>query len=285
MSPSDALENFDILKKDIQRLVKSLEGIQSIKPNDPLFLSKLEKFGQKFPAGDDLKQTADDIRQRLNQYVLDSRNQRISDFTQNFNKFMKQVQDQGKNHRITDNTKIRVEELEFQADPKNGYINVLFNKIVLIPWREVSSADDIWLTYDEASTTLRKSSIPENILPEIVVMAYSSIRSKQEYEKKLNAHLVPVSALHEEMIIGLLRNQMKGKSALSKKFKDIYLPDWAFRYNLDRYRSLLPTLPEDKKVVFQTGSQLETERNGVVLNGLNAQEEYKKFCYVMGSVR
>jgi hypothetical protein len=77
-------EDFDLIKKDIQRIVKSINGILFIKPNDPHFQSKLEKYGQSLPKGGDLEKPIDTVKARIKEYINNVNNVRLANFPKNF---------------------------------------------------------------------------------------------------------------------------------------------------------------------------------------------------------
>jgi len=82
---------------------------------------------------------------------------------------------------------------------------------------------------------------------------------------------------YKEVRIALIRNCLV-KKPTSKIDKYLDFPLWAFLYNLDIYRSL--EIPIEQKLGFQTGSQVESSK-GLVINGLNPQDDYKVMCYVI----
>jgi hypothetical protein len=284
-SQSTGNEDFDLIKKDIQRIVKSINGIIYIKPNDPHFHSKLERYGQSLPKGADLEQPIDMVKARIKEYVNNVNNIRLANFPKNFQSYISGLQQKGCNFRIIDNSVIRINAIEIRADHQTGQVSVFFNKSKLLSGREIWSPDDIEAMFKEAEGMLKERSIPEEELPGLVMNSYRTLRIMQEYQKISNANLVPLHLVHGEFILEMVRKQLKGKSGFDKKITEVFLPEWAFLYNIERYRQLLPKLPEEQKVTFVTGSQAQTEKYGMILNGLNPQLDYKKFCFIQGSVR
>jgi len=277
----EIIDQYELLKKDIRLLNRQLGGINSIKQTDPKFLSKIEKYVENLPDDDDFQLRVKSIKKRLNDIIVHNKTIRIKEFSNNLNKFIISLQEKGVPHRIIDSANIRVNCIEIIANHQNGQARILYNKSVVLPWQDVYSASDIQKMCNEANIMLKRSELPEATLSTIFSSAYQNIRIRQ-VNKKINPDMVLLEQLHQETIIELLRLQFKGKFSCDRKFKEIYFPKWAFLYNLDRYRVILPNLPESQKLQFQTGSQAETEKYGIILNGLIPTQDYKKYCFIKG---
>lgn len=281
-NPFNVDEEFKVIKSDIQKLVKILDEfkkIKSINSTDSDFLSKLKKYQQRFPSGDFIKNTIAENQNHIVEFIKSAEISRISDFNVYYNQFIESLQQEKVPYRLIEKN-IRIGEVEIQINLQNAQIRILFNKLLLKPWVDVWSASDFDKIVNDAINELKGAEIPEEILTTLISDSYQNIRNIQMLNKKPNSELVPIYRLHKEMILGLLQNQMKGRNGLEKRYTDIYFPEWAFRYNLDIYKSILPNLPQEKQLIFMTGSQAETEQNGVVLNGLNPRMDYKKFFYI-----
>lgn len=281
-SSNNIEEEFKVIKSEIQQIMKILndiKSINSINANDPNFILELKKYYQKIPSGELIQNIIEKNRIHISDYIKSSERFRVSNFNEYYHQFLESLRKDQIQFKTIDKN-IRVDKVEIEISQEKAQIRILYNKVVLKPWTNIWNATDINKVYNDALTELNKSEISEQTLTNLIVSSYNNIQKIQELERKPNSGLVPVYKLHQEMIFGLLRNQMKGKKGLEKIYKEIYFPEWAFRYNLDVYKSILPNLPSEKQVIFKTGSQAETEQNGVVMNGLNPQNEYKKFYYI-----
>ena len=277
---SDA--ELELMKKDLLKVDKKIAGIRYIKPQDPKFLDKLDVYQKSLPKGSDIGSLIDDISLKLKEYIEEKNKVRLISFRPLINTFLESLQSKNKDYRIIENTAFRVDCFEMEIQPANGSIRLLFDKNVIMSWKPVQTINDIELCFQESIKKLNDAEISIDTFSSMMYQGYQRIRIKQEKERKPNSQFVLLKALHEEIIIELFRSQVKGKKNLNVKFKEIFFPEWAFQYNLERYRAQLMKIPEEKRLLFETGSQADTERFGVVLNGLSPQSDYKKFCYVRG---
>ena len=264
-----------ILKSENQKLMRMLDGIKSLNTRDPDFISKLIKYQKNLPSEEIIQKQIENYRNSISDYIACAEKHRISHFNEYYNQFVETLQKNQVKYRIISKN-IRVEEVEIQIDQQRAKIRVCYNKSAICPWSNVWDASGFDKIYSDSINKLTKSKISDNILSEIFLISYQNIRNAQKLDGKPNFELVPIYKIHEEMILGLLRNQMKGKNGLEKRYKEIYFPEWAFKYNLDNLKNHLKNLPSEKQVIFKTGSQAETEKNGVIMNGLNPFDEYKK---------
>ncbi|WP_373061006.1 hypothetical protein [Gemmatimonas sp.] len=84
-----------------------------------------------------------------------------------------------------------------------------------------------------------------------------------------------------EVRVELVRTALTGgPGAPARRITRTEMPQWAFLYNVDRYRRLGGGVPSEHRLAFQTGGQSESREYAMVLNGLDAQGAYKKYCYV-----
>jgi len=80
--------------------------------------------------------------------------------------------------------------------------------------------------------------------------------------------------------VALVRREL-AREQPDKKLRWGELPRWAFLYNLDRYRALGAAAPDAGRLGLQTGSQQESRTIGVVVNGLDAHQDYKTMCFIV----
>lgn len=281
--PINEDEEFELLRKDLLRIVKDIGVIKTIKIKDLKFFEKLENYQQTFPKGEDIKQVIESTSAKLSAYLDKTKKQRFAEFPSIIIHYIEYLRNNGKEYKIIENTRFRVGCLEIQTKPGNATLRILFNQQELIPWTPVMKIEEIQSHVTEALTKLKSKEIPIEILPNMIARIYQKQKSHQDKERKPNAHLVLIKSLHQEMVVELFRQQVMIHKNFNTQIEGVIFPEWAFLYNLDRYRMMLTKLPENKRFFFETGSQAESERIGVTLNGLSANEDYKKFCYLRGT--
>jgi hypothetical protein len=280
MPLSDA--ELEIMVKDLIKIVKKIDGIKYIKPQNPKFLEKLEAYQKSLPRGSDIGPLLDGISFRLRDYIEEKKQYRAKNFQPLINEFLESLRTKQRDYRIIENTLFRVGWFEMETQPVNGTIRILFDKNVILPWRPVHNLGEIESCFQECTNQLKDVEIPIDKFSNMLYQCYQRLRTEQEKKRKPNSRFVLLKSIHEEMLIELFRTQVKGKKNLNVKFKDIFFPEWAYQYNLERYRSQMSEIPDEKRLLFETGSQADTEKFGIVLNGLSAQSDYKKFCYIRG---
>lgn len=281
--PDSITDNdFEMIKKDLLKIDKKISAIRFIKPKDPKFLEKLESYQKTLPRGDEVGPILDEVSKKLKSYIESSNKNRLTFFRPLINQYIESLQGKNISYRIVDNTLFRVGCLEIETQPEKGNIRILFNKNTIFPWTPVREMNDIESSVQASHAKLKEVEVSLDEFSRMLFYAYQKVRAKQEKERKPNPGFVMLKSLHSEILVELFKLQLKGKKSLNVKMKDIFFPDWAFLYNLDLYRAKLSQIPEEKRLLFETGSQAETEKYGVVLNGLSAQSEYKKFCYIRG---
>lgn len=279
-SPSDP--ELEIIKKDLSEIVKKIGAIRYFKSQDPKFLDKLDAYQKSLPKGSDIGALIDEISLKLKNYIDEKNKSRATYFQPLINQFLESLRAKEMDYRIIENTLFRVGCFEMETQPATATIRISFDKNIILPWRPVQNLGDIESCFQECTKKLKATEIPLDNFSTMLYQGYRRLRSKQEKERKPNPQFVLLRNLHEEILIELFRLQVKGKKNLNVKFKEIFFPEWAFQYNLERYRSQMSEIPKEKRLLFETGSQADTERFGIVLNGLSAQSDYKKFCYVRG---
>ena len=275
-------KEFESIKKDFSRIFQPLMDIKSIKVKDPDYDDRLKKILNRLPKGDDLKKPYDEIVQRLKDFINKSEKYSKDSFARSKTEYLQNLNKKGTPYRTIDTNFFRVGILEIETKAETAQIRILFNRAVVLTWKVMKSAEEIEQYVTLALNTINQCKIDEKQLPIIIKNAYERIKNKQEQSKRMNAHLVLIKSLHKEIIKELFYQQIRNKTSFNTKIKEIYFPDWAFLYNLDLYRSLLSSVAAEYQLVFETGSQTQTERDGVILNGLSPTSEFKKFCFLKG---
>lgn len=270
----------DILK-ELKGISKFFNTFDAIKVNGADSLEKLEKALQGIPEENVLAKALGESVDSARKFVEDAKAVRVKTFKKYESEYIKQAISEGKSVREYRNG-WRVGCLEIDEKPEASKVRILYNGEVLIPWSPILSKEDFIVLEDKAMTTLKAEILEFNKMTEIFWEAYRQAFIHRAANDDFN--IVPMMNFYREVRIALVREFFEGKNPNSKITKYIEFPKWAFLYNLDIYRSLITKVPENKRLSFQTGSQQEVSQNkGMIINGLNPNEEYKIMCYVLAT--
>jgi hypothetical protein len=278
----DMKKEFDFIKKDILRIIKPLYGIQDINCNNPDFVVKINDYINKLPKSDDLRKSYDETKNRLINYSNKIETYSKQSFAKMINQYQQNLQKRDIKFRLVDNNRLRVDCLEIELKIEKGQIRVLYNKITIIPWVSIHSSQELEKYEKQALKRLKDCEIDQKILPIVVKKSYERVYFYRKRNNKTNPHLVSIKNLHKVLIKEVFNYQIDNRRSYNSEFKGVFLPEWAFVYNLDRYRSMMQSIAPEFQLSFETGSQSQTEKEGVVLNGLNPNFDYKKFCFLKG---
>ena len=121
---------------------------------------------------------------------------------------------------------------------------------------------------------------PDDLLARVFWDAYEQERARRRPGRGARPEAVPLLDFYRGLRVALVRHELEEQQP-DKKLRYAELPRWTFLYNLDRYRALGAAVPEARRLGYQTGSQQESRTIGVVVNGLDAQQDYKTMCYIV----
>ena len=264
--------------KTLKNVFKSFKTIEKLKPNDADALEKLEKFLKEIPAPDILSRALHENIDMAKKTVDEIKRNRLQSFKRIEAEYIRGLTAEGKSCREKAGG-WRVGCLEIKTAPELSKIKILYNGEELIKWQYVSSKDDIVALEKEALQMLDSQMIPEQELIEVFWDAYQQAVSRNT---STDSRLVLIKDFYKEVRISLIRRYLESKNITAKLDKYVEFPLWAFLFNLDRYRALGKNIPENKRLVLQTGSMQETSQGkGFVVNGLEPNEDYKMMCYVV----
>ena len=121
-----------------------------------------------------------------------------------------------------------------------------------------------------------KNEIPTGVLINAMWETHEFLKSKQVNKDLFNVRSVPAVDFLKELNVVLYRKSLERKVS---KLKDT--SKWVFLYNIDLYFSKLRgEVPSEKRLSLEAGSQLEISKGkGILLNGLDASQDYKIYCY------
>ncbi|MFA5385204.1 MAG: hypothetical protein WC364_11175 [Eubacteriales bacterium] len=268
-----------LLQNDFSKIINMLNAITKVVPGRIDSLDKVEAALSKLPAGETLGKSIDESREKINNFINVARRERALSFKRFEADFIRTVREQ-KHIREMDQG-WRVGALEIQVKREQSQIRFLYNKEVIMGWQPVGNREDVDKAEERALAMLKESELPADVLMEIFWDAYEHAKESRRKAGEDYTQLVPILDFYREVRLALFRYQLKGKK-LDKKLSHADFPRWAFLYNLDHYRLRISDIPEEKRLGFQTGSQKDVSSGmGVVINGLDAREDYKVICYVI----
>jgi len=277
-------ENFNEVQaiKDLQKeakiIIKAFDAFIKVKASEPDALDKLNKALESMPDGKDTTALMGEFQLTAQSILNAVRQNRVKNFKRMETGYIQKVKESGKLLREFSNG-WRIGPLEMQVDREQARISFWYNYENLIKWKPIANIEDIEKMEKKAVDMLEKATIPRGIIIQAFWAAYQEAMNRNMH--KTNSTLVSITDLYIELRIVLVRQKIAGKTPHRKIDRYAEFPKWAFLYNLDLYRSLLTQIEPEKKLALQTGSMNEVSKgNGYVINGLEAQNEYKVMCYV-----
>lgn len=264
--------------KILKNAFKFFGTIEGIKPNDTDALEKLEKFLKEIPAPEVLSRALYENIAIVKKTVDEIKSNRLQSFKRIEAEYIRSLKTEEKAYREKAGG-WRIGCLEIKTAPELSKIRILYNGEVLINWIYVSSKDDFVALEKQALNMLSSELIPEL---ELIESFWDAYQQAVRCNKSTDSKLVPIKEFYKELRVSLIKRYLESKNPTSKLDKYIEFPLWAFLFNLDTYRALGKSIPENKKLALQTGSMQETSQGkGLVVNGLNTNEDYKMMCYVI----
>lgn len=264
------------MQKEFKKVLSLFSALTNLKINDVDYIVKVEKALRGIPSSESLVEVIESLKHKYSKIVEEIKQQRAVSFKKYETDFLKAMKDEGKAIReIT--TGWRIGYLEFETKKNMGQVRFKYNREPLGVWRSIASGEDISRLEKAALELLEKATLPDELLIQAVELAYTQVITKRQ------SNLAPILDFYREFRLALFRMQLENKGPHIKvKFDEF--PKWAFLYNLDKYREISLDIPIERRLGFQTGSQQEVSQGkGVVLNGLNAMDDYQVMCYVISA--
>lgn len=271
-------QSFKDVQKEAKSLSKWFESIAKIKPSDPQALAQLQKSLQTLPDNADFVQLYRAFKTRTNAFIDTAQSHRAKNIKRLVSAYIRDRQQAGKATREFIKG-WRIGPLELQINFDQAMVSFWYNQENLTKWQSVGSMEEIQKAEEAALTLLEKVTLPPEVLTRVFWEAY--LQARQRNSRSLDASLVSINDFYREVRIALVRSRFETKKPNTKLDRFIEFPKYALLYNLDRYRSMTSQIPAELKLAWQTGSMGEVNKgNGVVVNGLEAANEYKFICYV-----
>lgn len=273
-------EEIKRLQKDLSLLNKPCEAITKLKPGDSEILAKLEKARQALPPGELHGKRMDEINHQLQQIIGKANAELSQQFKLLESQYIREIRSNGQNHRETASG-WRIGRFEMHTSADKAQVRFAYNEEVVVNWQTVSSVEEIKELEKQAGALLDKWALPAEEMPDLFMEAFRSVGFMQEGTHK---ELVNIGDFYRELRLVLIRHSDLRSKPQTKVSKFVEFPRFAFIYNLDLYRQLAGSLPEGKKLGFQTGSMKEVNAGkGFVVNGLEPDKDYKMMCYMIMS--
>jgi hypothetical protein len=261
------------LQAEFRRLSAPLAAFTKVKASDPKHIERLDVALKRLPPGEAVGQTLDELRERMARYVEAARRERIQAFRPLEAEYVRDARADGKSLRERANG-WRVDLLELQLQREQARARYFYNREALAPWSPVGAAADLAALEAKARALLARAALPEATLRGVFQDAFDYARDRRRPARASQPERVPLPDFYRAVRVMLVQHEL-AEGQPEKKLRYGELPRWAFLYNLDRYRAL------GAELALQTGSQQESRQFGLVVNGLDAQQDYKTMCYIL----
>lgn len=269
---------FKDLQKEAKSLAKWFDKISKIKYSDQQFLVKLDKALQTLPEDTEFLQLYGDFKRNIQSFIVSAHTYRANNIKRLAAAYIRSAQQAG--IQLREFTRgWRLGPLELQVDLEQAQISFWYNHENLIKWQSVGTVEDIQKAEQTALTMLEKAALPAEVLIQVFWEAY--LEARRRNSRSLDASLVSLNEFYREVRITLIRNRLNPKKPNMKIDRYVEFPKYAFLYNIDLYRQMSSQIPAEIRLAWQTGSMNEVNKgNGMIVNGLDAINEYKVMCYV-----
>jgi hypothetical protein len=280
--PSEEESTLKSLQQDARQLSKLFEPLAKIKSSDAEVLIALERAIATLPAGEHVARVVEEMRERASQALSSAREARAANIGRHEAAYLHELRANSTPVRESGDGKWRIENLELEVQKESSRARLLYNHEVVVSWKAIGSVEDLKKLLAEGARKLEAAAIPEGLLPEIIWEAYESLSrtNKPAAPRETSGKRVKLVDLYPEVRVVLTRRELRSGKA-DKRLANTEMPKWAFLFNLDRYRRLLPSLSVNRRLTFETGSQQDHAKGlAMAVNGLDPTAEYKSFCFV-----
>lgn len=272
---SDEDESLKIIRRDATALAKHIEAFARLKPGDAKVLDTLEIAIAALPPSESLASALEDLRKRAAATLSAARAARAERVRSLEAEFVRGKREGGASVRESGDSSWRIDSLEIETDRGRAQARAKYNREVVVGWMAIANARDFDRLVADGQKRLVSAELPEDAVPQLFWAAYEHLRGKNQVTAR-----VALLDLYRELRVAITRHELSTGKA-DRKLSRADFPKWAFLYNLDRYRRVLPSLPAETRLTLETGSQQDNKRGlTVVVNGLNAADDYRSYCYV-----
>lgn len=278
-TPRDEQSQLKSLQRDARALVKHLSAFSELKPADPTALDIVEKGLKSLPASTAIAAAVDELRFRARELLTAGRAARAESIGRVESEYIRNSREAGEAVREAGNSAWRINSLELQIDRERVQARALYNKEVVVSWARINHVSDLQALRDAAVTKLAGARLADELLNDLFWDAYEHLR-RLSPRSDTTAPRVALRDFYREVRVSLARHELIASP--DRKIRSEF-PKWAFLHNVDWYRKNQSATSE-RRLSFETGSQHDHQKGlAMVVNGLDAMDEYKSYCYVYAS--
>ncbi|WNR45148.1 hypothetical protein [Paenibacillus roseipurpureus] len=249
--------------KGIKERNKAELAFLQIKPNHPDALSNMYKQLQKFESTD--------IKNVFLPIIEDEINNRKRQFKRTVTAFLNSVKEQDFKYREVGGG-WRVGPLMMDLDEVQAKVRFSYNRTPISQSIQAYEAHSIITTFHKCIDLLKQVEIPQEVLGELFTKSYNMTVAFSEASTGERVYIRKMASIFEFIV--------HETQQISKKKYISDFPLLVFQYNLDRYRKLAANLQPGHRLNLQTGSQSETSKEGLTVNGLDPNVDYNMICHV-----
>lgn len=282
MAESDAVSNpgapherWKTIKRGLSALAQQFTAAAKIDLEKPSGLADLDQYLKKLPPTEVLASKIDELRSQATQAAQEEKKRRTYGFGAVESEFIQLVKPSYPLREKDSGWRIGPLEVEVNRDIAKA--RVLYNHEEIVPWRGVGSAQDLKMLFEDGLKKLESAKWDEERFSKLLQRAFDAA-ARKAHGADPQAR-IPIGDVHRQVRLELVSDELQHKP--DKKLTDTAFPRWAFAYNLDLYRRR--NEERGSQLLFETGSQQEQRTLGYSLNGLDAEEDTKTFCFMRRS--
>lgn len=264
------------LQAEAKQLGKALDAIAKAKLSNPAGIEHFSKAMDTMPPPETWAAAVADFRTRAARALEAVASARREGFKRYETEFIRSRQGAGVPVSEVDKG-WRVGPVQLELRREAAQARALYNREEVVKWRPIGSSEDLAKLEGDALKALEKWRLKNQQLADVFAAAAAEALRRRA-GKNGSSRAVPIKEFLAEVRLELARLELQG-GKFGKKIPAEF-PPFAMLYNLDVYRGLGSSVPGNRRVAFESGSQAEQSRNlGVVINGLRPQDQYKVACY------
>jgi len=271
MNTFDEKEAVKLFTKEAQGAAKGFLELTALRAGSPDIVKRLEEGLRSLPAHEHLGSAISGLRNRGEDLLAKLKKARVADFQVAEVAFVNALRHAGKVCREVEKG-WRVDRFQLEVDRSSAKARLLLNRVPLTEWEHVSSPSDLETLLNGGDEKLSAAEVPAALFAEGLSNAFLRLSTTAGTR-------VSLRDLYPETRLELLRSELAtGRPDRKLRYADF--PWWTYLYNLDLYRRTSQSIPADRRIIFETGSQHDGDRGLLlVLNGLDPGEEYRTYCW------
>jgi hypothetical protein len=269
---------------DVKRLTKPLGRLERIKANQPDALAKMEKALESLPASRDFTALLEETVARAREWLKLSQAARA----ESAGVFLKQYVEDARSRtdvREGSSGRWRIGPLTIEFDRARVRARAFYNDEVVVAWKPITKSDNIQELETAARKLLDDGLLNETDSARVFWEGYRWARRRMEKAQKgtlVDRKDVPIRDFVWGLRMAMVNSDLERLPWA--KIKKADFPKSSVLYNIDWYRRRSKSIPEDRRLVFTTGSQAMA-KTGLLLNGLDPKDDPVVLCWVKGPVK